>query len=341
MKKVLFVLLIVTNVTVIQAQGEFIHGYLILANGDTLKGKIQNSQNYELTNSVNVKIDNEIYTYVSDSILQFCFEDNKCFRSFMVEEERTSVSRNLQYIIRGDISLLLLHEKRRTRIFISNKNNELFELYETFEQVGNAKRRNNEYISSLRIQMQDQPYLFYKIDQTKLSIKDVAELVREYNWNKNPAENETFRFKSKTVLTPIVYFGLSGGDGYRGGVGIKFHKPEQRNNLLWHTGVYYRTSPWGHEKGDFELVFPLILERRPGKAKTNFGIYGGLAPVFYSGLTRSGAFFGYPEERYYGFYPLGITVGMNYDFFVFNRINLFTDVNYAAGALSFSLGYGF
>jgi hypothetical protein len=81
------------------------------------------------------------------------------------------------------------------------------------------------------------------------------------------------------------------------------------------------------------------MERRLGKTKTNPGIYAGFAPVFYTGFTGSGAYS--PARRYYGVHTLVITAGMNYDFFVFDKIHLFTDINYTAGAISLSLGYGF
>jgi hypothetical protein len=60
MKKLLAFLFIISNIAMLQAQGEFIYGYLILTNGDTLRGTIQNSPNYELTGSLNISIDNEV-----------------------------------------------------------------------------------------------------------------------------------------------------------------------------------------------------------------------------------------------------------------------------------------
>lgn len=345
MKKVTLIFFLVLSIAKIQSQNEFVRGYLVLNNGDTLKGSMKYFQNYELSDAIVVKSDthDELIKYCSDSILSFCFENNKCFKSFKIAENGSIMSKNFQYVIRGDISFLLLHEKNKTRMFISNRNNELIELYETLKEVGNSKRSNYEYIISLKMEMKDQPNLFQRIDKLRLNINDIAEVVYVYNLNINQGKPEIFRFKKKTTLTPIIYLGLSvyQNTGFKGGIDFKFTKPESRDDISYHFGVFYRTNPYGQEKGDFELVFPLMMEFRLGKKKTKPGIYAGLCPNFYTGFTKCGVLFGLPERRYYGFYPFGITAGMNCEFVVFDKIHLFTDINYSAKAFSLSIGYGF
>lgn len=332
-------LFMISTMTKIQAQNEFKPGYIILINGDTLKGLLQFNSNYELTNSVGIKENdqNEVIKYISDSVISFCFDDKKCYKSFKIEEKGRIVSKNFQYVIRGDISLFLLNEKDKTRIFILDRNNRLIELYETFVIDGNIKKSNHEYIFSLIEEMKDQPIICQKIYNLKFKINDIKKIVYEYNSIKNSESIEMFRINTKTNLTTIIYSGLSfyKDVGYRGGIDFKMNKPESYDYLSYHMGIYYRTNPYGQEKGDLSILFPITLEYRLGKKKTNPGLYFGWAPEFFTG------FYHFSDERYFSFYGEGATFGVNYNFFIFDKIHLYTDLNYTAGAFYLCVGFGF
>lgn len=340
MRKALLLILLFLATIRIQGQHDYLKGYLILENKDTINGIIENLPNYELTNFVKIKPydGKQVVKYTSDLLRSFCFSDNKCFESIEFTDNNVRIRKNFQCIIKGELNLYILHEKSKQRFFILNGSNQLIELYETFREVNNSKKSNYEYISTLKNEMKDLIRLHEKIDQSKLDLKSLEPLIYEYNEAKNNGNNKTFRYKPILKATPVFYSGVTyyyvtKDIGYTGGIGMRLNNPEFSNHLAVRTGVFYRNLPM-FGPNDFDILFPICLEYKPGNKIALPGLFMGFSPLLGAGQSIG-------DNKWFYLFDAVFTCGITSDFYISKKVHLFTDLTWTGSIISFSIGYSF
>jgi hypothetical protein len=307
MKKILTAIIAVCFSTIAFAQENYQPGYIVTANGDTVKGTINNLLWRESPTEISFTGASGLSKYKPQDILAFGAGAHTFYRSFNVKIDTTGGVGGdkakssaptfdekhvfLQIIVDSKYSLLKYRSGFSTHFFIQERNQVPEELISHTSTLLIASRTltqpGNQFIAKLKEKMNDCPSL--KIDtEMKYMEGTLTEVFEEYS-----------KCKSDKAVTPgdeptNIYFGvvaaahydvfsgnLSHGIGYSGGAFIEVNYPKGVYKTSWYTEVVY--YKYGVQKGTAsKLDFNAI--KISSLAKARF-IESTLKPYFLAGLS--------------------------------------------------------
>jgi hypothetical protein len=114
------------------------------------------------------------------------------------------------------------------------------------------------------------------------------------------------------------------------GVEVDLKKPESGSSVNF--GAFYRPGLYSNEKDEYELLFPITFGAQLGNNRSMPRLNLGICP----GLGSEN----FKNDRVYFIY-VAFVAGITQDFYLGDKIHLYTDLNYSAGFFSLSIGYGF
>ncbi|HYG00876.1 MAG TPA: hypothetical protein VD927_00465, partial [Chryseosolibacter sp.] len=330
MKKILLLGCLLLSFDFVISQPKSVPGYFVV-NGDTTRSNLIIGNYDGLTLQVTALIANRRITLRPDSIEAFGFE-NKLFLALADEPDLTPFDKVFfQVIVSGRVSLLQVAEPDRIRKFIQSPTGEIAEMIETFRTENGRKLSNNEFRIALKNILIDAPSLYKLIDNSRLSVKDLKEIVMRYNGQKNETV-QSFEYTAKINARLILYGGVSNSIGnervvFRGGAGTEIRRTDLSRGTYFTGGIFFRQDPFGDEKSnDHEINVPIGLGLRIGRMPRNPNIYFGLMPTLVLGIDNYG-------ERY-KHVSVPLLFGINKRFTLTERLGLYADLAISSGVAS-------
>ncbi|WP_051080630.1 porin family protein [Pontibacter roseus] len=191
----------------VAAQSDYRPGYVVMPQGDTLRGEVTFRSSSQAVNSVGFKKEGQgnPVTYTSNDIAGYGFPGDKNFRTRVLHHADTLAAEYvfMEELVRGSISLYLYNGV----FFVEKQSNpdKLHKLYITHEEYTNnagalAKRQVNHHVQVLNTMTQDCYEVFSKVERVKLAQRNLVELVKEYN-NCASDGNQTVFKESKKWLS--------------------------------------------------------------------------------------------------------------------------------------------
>lgn len=259
------------------SQDNYLPGFVIRNNGDTLKGFID-YRNWRVNpKEINFKstIDSNPTSFIPINIKEFSVKD-EVYSSGIVEVEISPVEESrldydpnqkirtdtifLQTLFRGNKCLYYyMNSNGRENFYISNKNSEpellIYKKYLVKQGTTSLVRTRNDYIGQLKFFFSDNPKIQSKIENASYSKKDMIRLFQEYY--KNTSSEIGFKREAEKVHLEIgTMAGLSMTK-------LKFNSSDPAFDYLENTDFKLSTNFTGG------LLFDLIIPRNRGKFSIN------------------------------------------------------------------------
>ena len=281
-------LLLLTHFT--YSQNDWKSGYIITNELDTIQGLIDHRDSNSLTKACFFRSDEESETtsYAPEDLYGFHLSDGRLYVSKSVEIDGETNKLFLEYLLNGIASIYHI-QLLRSHYFLE-KDGTLYELKNSeVIRERNGKTFANykkEYIGVLKALLQDSPEKL-NVDGTLLLSKPLIKLAKEYH--ESVCDYECIIYK-RSKKTGNLYLGVHAGSSW---------------NSLNLGGTTYSDFSRG-------LTFGLKFGYQSFNFLENLGVYTGINfektftytfPAANSaevrGITNSGAYIDYQEERYY------------------------------------------
>ena len=112
------------------AQSQFKEGYVLLMNGDTLYGQIENRNYYNNSIQCLFKPENSntAIKYTPDQLLGYRFTDGKYYISKQVDTEGTKKTLFLEYLINGELNVYFYQDNNGNHYYVNKSSSSLREL---------------------------------------------------------------------------------------------------------------------------------------------------------------------------------------------------------------------
>lgn len=267
MKKIVLVCFTIVFSLCAFAQENFQEGYVVMANGDTLKGRVNNLLWSESPGTITFSGTNGVTRYRPEDLLGFSAGAHTMYRSFKVNIDTTGGvggdrSKSMaptffeqhvfqQVIIDSKFSLLKYKQGFRTHFFLQEQG------YVPEELISHAAERTiagktlmqpgNQFIGQLKEKMGDCPNV--PIDMNMRFLESVlTEFFKKYNECKSsvvylPGDEPKKGYIGVVASGHRDSFGsdYSQGIGYSGGIFFELNYPKGFYKTSWYTeAVYYK-----------------------------------------------------------------------------------------------------
>ena len=166
------------------AQAEFQEGFIVKQSGDTLWGYVNLAKksvcHYKLQKS-----DKNHIVYQPGEINGFGFSDGRYFENRLIRDDQRGTESMvfMECLVRGDLTVYFF----QNRYFVVKSDTAEYELFITKEQITSTETSGNKlfigkkYIGILNYLMNDCPGFYENIRASKLTRRDLTELITEYN----------------------------------------------------------------------------------------------------------------------------------------------------------------
>lgn len=196
------------------AQSDYKPGYVVTAQGDTLRGEVTYRTSTQVINTIAFKKDGQTspVSYTSNDIAGYGFPHDKNFQTKVLNHADTLAAEHvfMEELVRGSISLYLYNGT----FFVEKQDNtgKLYKLYITQEDYINrqgvpAKRDINHHVQVLNTMTQDCYAVFTKVERVKLAQRNLVELIREYNNCANAGNQKVFKESKKWLAVKPGFVG--------------------------------------------------------------------------------------------------------------------------------------
>jgi hypothetical protein len=184
--KQIYILISMLFIT-LYSQAQYKDGYIINNQNDTIYGLIEFSG--EINNSELCKFKSteseSLVNYLPNNIKAFRFIDGKYFVSRTILIDSIPKTVFLQWLIKGQASILSYNTDVWQYFFILTAEDSLIELKNTTrikrEEATNFEIRNKEYIGALRYLYKDAPSLYDEIGNSSYTSKSLINITRKYH----------------------------------------------------------------------------------------------------------------------------------------------------------------
>ncbi|TRZ42420.1 hypothetical protein DMZ48_12965 [Robertkochia solimangrovi] len=253
----------------LNAQNNYLPGYIISTEGDTIFGHIKNTTDDKLVNSIDFKRTDEKGTevnYPAFNLIGFRYENGRTFKSIKVKNENSlnktedSIYIFAKNVVRGKIDLFSwLHSKNRELEFIMKNNESMEQIQIVPPKVSEVKKEGtkyNKYDQTYKLQIAslkgDQNQFSSKGNSLKYSEKDIAKDIYQYNLNFEP-EFPAYSYKERTKFHIDLFAGVPLYDDLNFRVGLYGYKTslERTHRLLFMYGLIY--SSWSDKNKELEI----------------------------------------------------------------------------------------
>lgn len=226
------------------AQSDYKPGYVVMPQGDTLRGQV--SYRTDLSGkTIGFKKDGQSATasYTANDLSGYGFPGDRNYRTRTLDHADTLAAEYvfMQELVRGTVSLFVY----KGTYFVEKKDNpnKLHKLYITKEEYVNqygvtAQRDINHHVRILNTLMLDCFAMLSKVERVRLAEKSLVDLVREYNSCAGDAQNQTTFKESKKwfAIRPGVVAGMSH-------TSVDFSAKDERYLHLEHAEFNTNTHP--------------------------------------------------------------------------------------------------
>lgn len=172
----------------LKAQPNFLPGYLITSENDTLKGFIEKQRDKKNSKKCCFResLNSGTKEYFPDELKEYRFDDDKYYISKTLLLRRKEVSLFLELLVDGVADLYFFREDNITdHYFIQKADGKFFELTKTDKLVeSDGKFYSHDYkkyIGTLKIAFKDCPKIFPDIDQMPLDQKSLIDITKKYH----------------------------------------------------------------------------------------------------------------------------------------------------------------
>jgi len=214
MKRILFIALLIQTSLICFSQDDWKPGYIIINQGDTINGFIDNRRSIELSTLCYFRKaeDAEIQTYTPIELVGYRFSDGRYFVSKTITLSDSNYIDSdklktvfLEFMVQGKVNLY--HYKNiNDDYYVAEKDAKIFELRNTKKPDTNETKE--EYVGLLNYFMQDGDML-QEILETNLEPKSLIGLVEKYHNKVCP--NEKCIVYTRTFDPIHLIFGFHGG----------------------------------------------------------------------------------------------------------------------------------
>jgi hypothetical protein len=266
---------------IVNAQSNFIPGYIITAEKDTLYGHIDFRSNKAMNTRCRFKAaDNTITDYSPSDILAFRLLDSKYYISKKVGLDDFF----LEYLINGKVDIFFMYDNLTFRYFIEKDDVMLTEIpYEEGIRLEDGKKlkyKSTTHIGYLFYYMQDAPHLHSKIKSIRKPNKsNLVNLALDYH--NSAGEGEPVIIYERLLplfnlsvepfagITKMVFFDML---TIRSGVNFYLSSPRFNDQISFKTGVHFPLFANEEYEGSSLTIYhiPAQLQynfRTPGKLK--------------------------------------------------------------------------
>lgn len=254
------------------AQSDFRDGYIVTAEGDTVRGKVNYASG--LYKECRFRSTERDETFTPSQLRGYGFHEDKIFVSRSPDPAKPdSVLVFFEVIVRGTVSLYRLEGA-----FFLEKGADFVRLTNPTEKVKingeEVTRRSRRFAQIANMMVADCPETKKMVEKLGLNERNLTELVETYNRCKG---NEFVSFKAKKPWLKTV-IGVEAGVSYStlkvdvtsyennylsgtyeasvtplGGLKLEFSSPRLKENMAFLTGVYY-TNPKYYNYSTYPVV---------------------------------------------------------------------------------------
>ncbi len=171
-----------------EMKSNYLSGYIITSENDTLKGFIEKQSDKRNSKRCNFKqsLNSGITEYFPDDLKEYRFDEDKYYVSKTILLRRKEVNLFLELLVDGIADLYFFREDNITdHYFIQKADGKFFELTKTDKLVdidGKSYSYNyKKYIGTLKIAFKDCPQIFPEIDQMSLDQKSLVDITKKYH----------------------------------------------------------------------------------------------------------------------------------------------------------------
>lgn len=187
MKKTICLLVLIGCVSCLQAQTNFLPGYIITNEGDTLHGLIDYRSDARNARRCDFRQDKDapVKEFLPGSIRSYRFEDSKYYVSHNVPLKGSNEPVFLEFLVNGISDLYYYSDGKYDHYYIEKQDSHLYELSNDLQDVRindiNYRKHSNKYIGLLKVAFTDCPELYPAIDHAKLDHKSLITISRKYH----------------------------------------------------------------------------------------------------------------------------------------------------------------
>jgi hypothetical protein len=212
----MIILLFMASMVPVTAQRDFRPGYIILNEGDTLKGLILYNALHAWTQCTFKKgQDASSVDYSPGDLRAYRFDDGRYFISREIPADKGQALVFLEYLLKGKASLYYFRDGS-DHYYIEKEAGKLVELTEQekilTDASGNEFIKPAQYEGKLRSLMSDCPEIYPSISQTSLNHSSLIKLGKSYHEKVCPGEACVVFERTRKPLH--VRFGVAGGISY-------------------------------------------------------------------------------------------------------------------------------
>jgi hypothetical protein len=221
MRKILIILIlaVVTTISVI-AQTNYIPGYIVTLEGDSIKGMVDSRGAIRNANKCSYKkdSDSERTEYLPGEIKAYGFVDGKYYVSKVILFKQDTVTVFLEYLINGIVDVYFFRDMEDNHYYIEKEDMKLTVLddKDKIVEIEGKKflKKNNQYIGVLKYVFNESPEIQKKTESLSLNHNNLIKIAKDYHGYVCEGEEcivyEKKKHKVKFGIAPII--------------GIDFHK---------------------------------------------------------------------------------------------------------------------
>jgi hypothetical protein len=212
----LFLTLLI-EVSLLYSQAEYLPGFIIMNNGDTVKGNIYLGATKTNCEKCQFKLanTNDIETFLPGELGSYKFTNGLFYRSHEIDIDGGIKKVFLEWAVKGSMNLYFyISPKSGMHYYVERGDTGFIELRNTSKEfIGSDNTRRTiegkEYATELASLIRDQPALLPKIYSSKFDSKSLIKLSRDYHNLVCPNEQCQIFERPKRKL--IIYAGLVTG----------------------------------------------------------------------------------------------------------------------------------
>lgn len=237
--KTLFLLIFLCCLYTLKAQTNFLPGYIITNDNDTLHGLIdyrsnaQNCRRCEFRESENAPS----RVFLPLSIKGYRFNDGKFYVSKTLHTDSLTIPVFMEYLVNGISSLYYYPNNTNPNYYLENKDGQLYQLTSELRQVHENGHdyfiESKTYIGMLRIAFADCPQIYPLINTVKLEDKSLIAITKKYH--DYVCDGEKCIIYEKQL--PVVKFTFGAFIGMEVST-IKFYKSPTYENVHFNSDSY-------------------------------------------------------------------------------------------------------
>ena len=207
------IILFLKNICIF-AQSDFKKGYILTINNDTVKGLIDLNSDANSIHHCKFKTDeNAPFTeYYPSSINGYRFDNGRYYISKNIKIDSTLSKIFLEYLVDGISDLYFFRDKNGDHFLIEKKPDDFVEVHKfdkTVRKNGvDYTTTDNRYIGILKLEFQDTPELYHKIENMAINRATMTNLLVDYH---NKVCNGKCIVYTKENKKTIINFGIVTG----------------------------------------------------------------------------------------------------------------------------------